>query len=255
MTRLTPAERLLQDLGITEPSEIDLEAIAFHLGARVRYRKLDGCEARIIGRNDAAIITIGKDCSDRRKRFSLAHEIGHWTHHKGQTLVCRIEESIPQGKMSPERIANNYAADLLMPRYLFGPAARAYPKLNFKTVNDVADIFHTSRPATAIRLVEGGHSPALLVCHGLKGRKWFTNGPDVPPRRFPRDDLDADSFAFGILYGKKPDDPMPRKIGADAWFDRRDAGKFTVHEQTIRTATDEILTLVLIDDAEMLEDE
>ena len=28
----------------------------------------------------------------------------------------------------------------------------------------------------AIRLVEGGHSPALLVCHGLKGRKWFARG-------------------------------------------------------------------------------
>lgn len=45
---LTPAERLLQELGITEPSEIDLDAIAFHAGARVRYRPLDGCEARIM---------------------------------------------------------------------------------------------------------------------------------------------------------------------------------------------------------------
>jgi Zn-dependent peptidase ImmA (M78 family) len=152
VTHLTPAERLLQEMGITEPQEIDLEVIAFHLGACVRYRKLQGCEARIIGCNDAAIITINEDCSYRRKQFSLAHEIGHWIHHKGQTLVCRVEESRPQDKMSPERIANNYAADLLMPRYLFRPAARRYPKLNFKTVGDMADIFQTSRPATAIRL-------------------------------------------------------------------------------------------------------
>jgi uncharacterized protein DUF955 len=254
VTRLTPAERLLQELGITEPGEIDLEAIAFHLGARVRYRKLEGCEARIIGCNDTAIITIGKDCSDRRKRFSLAHEIGHWTHHKGQTLVCRVEESLPQGRMSPERVANTYAADLLMPRYLFGPVARAYPKLNFNTVSDIADIFHASRPTTAIRLVEGGHSPALLVCHGSKGRKWFARSPDVPSRWFPRDELDADSFAFGILYGKAPDDAVPRKIGADAWFDRRDADKYMVHEQTIRSASDEVLTLVLLSDTEMLEE-
>jgi Zn-dependent peptidase ImmA (M78 family) len=254
VTRLTPAERLLQELGITEPNEIDLEAIAFHLGARVRYRKLEGCEARIIGRDDAAIITIGQDCSDRRKRFSLAHEIGHWTHHKGQTLVCRVEDTVPQSKLSPERVANNYAADLLMPRYLLGPAARVYPKLNFKTVSEIADIFRTSQSATAIRLVEAGHSPALLVCHSLKGRKWFARGPDVPLRWFPREDLDADSFAFGVLYGKRPDDAMPRKIDADAWFDRRDAGNFAVYEQTIRTAPDETLTLVLISDLEMLEE-
>jgi IrrE N-terminal-like domain len=254
VTRLTSAERLLHELGITEPGEIDLEAIAFHLGARVRYRKLEGCEARIIGRNDSAIITIGKDCSDRRKRFSLAHEIGHWTHHKGQSLVCRLEESLPQGKTSPERVANNYAADLLMPRYLFDSVARAYAKLNFKVVGDIADIFRTSRPATAIRLVEGGHSPALLICHGSRGRKWFARGPDVPSRWFPKEDLDADSFAFGVLFGKASDDPIPRKIGADAWFDHRDAEKYTVYEQTIRSGADEILTLVLINDSEMLEE-
>jgi hypothetical protein len=252
--RLTPAERLLKELGITEPEEIDLEAIAFHVGARVRYRKLDGCEARIIGRENAAIITIGKDCSDRRKRFSLAHELGHWTHHRGRTLVCRVEETIPQGALSPERVANNFAADLLMPRYLFNPAARSSAKLNFRTVNELAEVFKTSRPATAIRLVAGGHSPALLICHGLKGRKWFVRGPDVPARWLPRDDLDADSFAFGVLFGKAPDDAMPRKIGADAWFDRTDADQYIVHEQTMRSAADEILTLVLLSEPRMLEE-
>jgi hypothetical protein len=254
VTHLTPAERLLQELGITEPEEIDLEAIAFYLGACVRFRKLDGCEARIIGCNSRAIITIGQDCSHTRKRFSLAHEIGHWTHHKGQTLVCRAEESRPQEKMSPERIANNYAADLLMPRYLFAPIARSFSKLNFKTVDDIAGIFHTSRPAAAIRLVEHGHSPAVLVCHASGGRKWFARGSDVPSRWFPKDDLDADSFAFGVLHGGNLDDPIPRKIGADAWFDRWDAEKYIVQEQTVRTGPDEVQTLVLITDPDMLED-
>ena len=55
--------------------------------------------------------------------------IGHITEAK---CVCRVEELRPQDKMSPERVANTFAADLLMPRYLFAPAARAYPKLNFK---------------------------------------------------------------------------------------------------------------------------
>ena len=107
-----------------------------------------------------------------------------------------------------------------MPWYLFAPAARTYPKLNFKTVDALAGIFNTSRTATAIRLVDGDHSPALLVCHGSQGRKWFTRAPGVPSRWFPKDTLDADSFAFGVLYGGNADDAMPRKIGAEAWFDR-----------------------------------
>jgi hypothetical protein len=44
---LTPAERLLKDLGVTDPKEIDLEAVAWTLGARVKYRPLDGCAPTI----------------------------------------------------------------------------------------------------------------------------------------------------------------------------------------------------------------
>lgn len=252
--QLTPAERLLQELGVTEPEEIYLEAIAFHVGARVRYRPLDGCEARIIGSNDAAIITVNERSSYRRKRFSIAHELGHWCHHRGKALVCRAEEYRPRDPLSPERIADGYAADLIMPKYLFRPAAQQHQKLNFKAVNALAEIFDTSLTATAIRLVEGDHSPAMLVCHGRQGRKWFTRGPSVPSRWFPKEELDAESFAFGVLYGDNADDQIPRKIGADAWFDRFEAANHEVHEQTIRTGEDEILTLVLISDLGMLED-
>jgi Zn-dependent peptidase ImmA (M78 family) len=141
VTSLAPAERLLQELGITDPKEIDLEAIAFHCGARVRFRKLEGGEARIIGCNDDAVITIDEDRCNARQRFSLAHEIGHWVHHKGERLICRAEDAPPQDKpdkMSAERVADRYAADLLMPRYLFDPAARAYPQLNFQAVRALA---------------------------------------------------------------------------------------------------------------------
>jgi hypothetical protein len=79
---LTFAERLLQTYGITEPEEIDIEAIAYDQGAEVRYRKLDSCEARIIGYGSRAVITIDSDAHPRRKRFSLGHELGHWIQDK-----------------------------------------------------------------------------------------------------------------------------------------------------------------------------
>lgn len=251
---LTPAERLLQELGITEPNEIDLEAIAFHMGARVRYRLLEGCEARIIGNDDQAIITVHSTSNAPRKRFSIAHELGHWHHHRGKCLVCRAEEYRPRDALSPERVADSYAADLLMPNYLFKPFAQQHAKLNFKAVSTIAETFMTSQTATAIRLVESDHTPALLVCHGPNGRKWFTRAPSVPKKWFPQQELHIDSFAFGILFANKLDDPMPRKIGADAWFDRREAERFEIHEQTYRTGPNEILTLILISHPDMLEE-
>jgi hypothetical protein len=252
---VTRAEHLLQELGVTGPEEIDLEAIAFYLGARVRYSLLDGCEACIIGNSDAAIINVNSESSPRRKRFSVAHELGHWCHHRGRALVCRVDDYQPRDTLSPERVADAYAADLLMPRYLFDPAAREYPNLTSKAVITLADVFDTSLTATAIRVVEGNYFPALVISHGIKGRKWFARAPMVPNRWFPKSELDVDIFAFDVLHAGKPADAHPRKIGADAWFDRWNAGTYDIHEQTLRTSAGEILTLLLISDQRMLDDE
>jgi hypothetical protein len=151
-------------------------------------------------------------------------------------------------------VADSYAAQLLMPAYIFDPIARSNPKATFQTVAATADLFDTSITATAIRLVEGRHFPAVLVCHGPKGRKWFARSPDIPDRWFPQDTLDADSFAFGVLFGKQSNDAVPRKIPADAWFDRSEAQRYEVREQTVRTGDDEILTLILCRNPKMLED-
>lgn len=257
MKGLSHAEKILKRPGITEPREIDLEAIAWTLGVRVKYRPLDGCEARIVGHNDQAIITVNSRNSPQRQRFSLAHELGHWNHHRGRILVCRADEiGSRDNKRSPvERDADTYAADILMPRYLFQPIAKSYEKLTFQVVRALAGRFDTSLTATAIRLIEGDHFPATLVCHGLKGRKWFCRAPSVPERWFPQDQLDSDSYAFDTLFGRKAEEIIPRKIGADAWFDRHGAAEYEIHEQTIRTGNEEILSLLLIDDERMLDDD
>lgn len=40
---------ILNDLGIIEPDDIDIEAIAEDCGATIRYQQLSGCAARIMG--------------------------------------------------------------------------------------------------------------------------------------------------------------------------------------------------------------
>jgi hypothetical protein len=244
---------ILKRLGVAEPGEIDLEAIAWELGVRIKYRPLEACEARIVGANGKAIITVNSRSSRRRQRFSIGHELGHWHYDRGRVLICLADE-IGQtgGIMGPERAAYHFASGLLMPEYLLRPAARAYPKIGFQTVRSIAGLFDTSTTATAIRLVEGRYFPAVLVCHGQHGRKWFARSPDVPERWFPRGDLVAESFAFGVLFGDQPEDKFPRKIGADAWFERPEAERYEVEEQTIRTVEGEILSLVIIGDERMV---
>ena len=45
---------LLEELGISEPQEINIEAIAECCGATIIYEPLKGCEARILGHGDRA---------------------------------------------------------------------------------------------------------------------------------------------------------------------------------------------------------
>jgi hypothetical protein len=251
---VTPAEELLQELGVTEPEEIDLEAIAFHVGAKVRFRPLCGCEAHILGSAGNAVITVKQDSSARRKRFSIAHELGHWRFHRGKTLVCRVDDYRPRDATSPEKVADSYAADLLMPRYLFVPRATALPLIAFDTIGGLGQAFNTSLTATAIRLADLNQFAGFVICHTPKGRKWFARSPSVPRHWFPREDLDVKSSAFGVQFGSRSDDGAPRKVGGDAWFDRPDAARHVVREQTVRVARDETITLVVIEDKTMLQD-
>jgi hypothetical protein len=74
----------------------------------------------------------------------------------------------------------------------------------------------------------------------------------VPDRWFPQGTLDRESYAFGMLFGAKEEQSYPRKIGADAWFDRSEAEKFEIFEQTFPLPNNEILTLLTFTDEEMM---
>jgi Zn-dependent peptidase ImmA (M78 family) len=256
VTVLTDAEKLLQDLGITEPEEIDLEAIAWHLGAIVKYRVLDGCEAKLVGTKDRAIITINASSIFTRQRFSLGHEIGHWRYHRDRILVCQSDDIIGHDSTGArlERQANSFAGDLLLPSYILAPYISEFKTLSFDVIWRVAKKFDTSRPATAIRLVEKGKWPSMLICHGQNGRKWFTKNPLVPSTWFPREDLDPDSRAFGLVFGNEPNQTRPSKVSARAWFDRRDAERYEIEEQSVHMPDGEVLSLLLITNIKMLEE-
>lgn len=250
---LTRAELRLQELGITEPDEIDLEAIAWDEGVRVQHEDLPGCEARLVGFKDRAIVTIRKSTETRRKRFSLAHELGHWNYHRGRSFECRAADLVEGYNSKPieEREADAYAADLLMPSYMFKPLAHGIKRATFDSVKTLADQFKTSQTATAIRLVDTNIWPLILVCHGEKGRIWFKRSKIVPDRWFPKKELDPDSIAFDRLFGDA-DRVRAQKIDADAWFDIRGADRYEITEDAIRISSTQILTLLWIENEEML---
>ena len=254
------AAKLLESLSINEPEGIDLEAIAWLNGAKIKYRELDGCDACIAGRADIgrAIISIDSRSLPRRQRFSLAHEIGHWEWHRGHQLLCSKDDIRGSGGklkgLSREAAANRFASELLMPGLMLKSAMRDFNHFNMKTVRELAARFDVSLTAMAYRLVESNAYPSLLVAYGKDGRHWFVRAKSIAEIWFPKDRLDDQSGAYDILFGDAQDDRSMSTVEGDTWFDVEWAEQVELGEQSFRTQENEVVSLLVARSDRMIAD-
>lgn len=246
-------EKILAQLGITTPEEICIEAIAASCGATIFSKSLVGCEARLLGKDDEAIIAVNNKSSWKKQRFSAAHEIGHWLNDKGKIASCTEEMFINRWKQKDKEMrANRFAADLLLPKSIFTPHTKDKPVI-LDSVRDLATLFQTSLTATAIRLVEHGPLPAMVVCSGKAGRKWFISGPDVPDKLFPSDQPGTGTVAHNLVIDNNPSTDSVH-VKADQWFDLPDSDQYWVSEDSVLVAPDTVLSLIWWEDESQIED-
>lgn len=233
MTAADPAEQLLIDLGITEPEEIDLEVIAYIVGASVNFRSLAHGDARIVGLGERAIITIDADASLVRQRFSVAHELGHWHHHRGQRLICQdADPTEPAATAGAEREADRYAASLLMPRFMVGQVVADLP-MTMALVDEVADRFRVSTMAAILRLTDFHTDAFAIVVEEPGGRRWFRRSIGLDPRWFV--------WTAGPAHAR-PSEICPCR--ATDWFRGPDLVERHVSIETRRSADGQVIRLI-----------
>ena len=250
---------LLRHLGITRPADIDVEAIARYCNARVSYQRLRGCEGRIVGHRGRAVIVVNSSAHRYRQRFTIAHELGHWMFDRADVAHVFTEDAWGESSAEPspadegplhdwyedrpEQRANRWAAEMLMPEGFFAPDA-AGRDISFETVRDLARRYRTSVTATALRLIDLGSAPSMLICSRLRQRfKWFQHGAGVPDRMWPHPEPKAGTVAEDLLKGF-PSNPDPVDVPADAWVKRNDAWWYRVREHSISIGNNEVLTLL-----------
>jgi hypothetical protein len=251
---MRPAEELLAELGISDPADIELEAIAHCVGVEVECKRLVNCEAQIIGYRDRAIVYVSLDTPPRRRRFSTGHELGHWHHHRGQSFVCRssdIGQPINDKSKNAERQADAYSGDLILPPFMIGPRLERIGDVSLDGIADLASMFKASVTATGIRVMKMTRQPLILVAHNLLGRTW--QWPSITAGRMRiRDDVDSRSSGFiSMVGGNKAS--VARKEPASYWFDRRHVEQFDLRVQSFRTIEGEVLTLIRLLDPKMIE--
>ncbi len=201
-----PSEKaieIIQNLHIWNPSEIYTRDIAMSLGAFVKERILQGCEARLVRQGTFGIISVNNLIPEEgRKRFAIAHELGHFVLHSGSQLIQCTENDMHTWSESKarEKEANEFAASLLMPERMFIKFLKPeQPTLNM--IGQIAQAFRTTLTATSLRYVEFSKEPCALVVSKKGIIKWYRKSTSFSFHIKVGEKLDPATYAFDFFDG------------------------------------------------------
>jgi Zn-dependent peptidase ImmA (M78 family) len=245
------AEDLIGRLHITEPDEIDVESIALLEGALVVDGGLTGAEARLTRSRSINFIRVQSHIREAgRRRFAIAHELGHLLLQMGpsQFTLCTEKELLPFYKQSMEELeASSFAASLLMPSRMFRAwCATALPSLRF--VGDLAATFRVTLTAAAMRYVQCSPHRCCLVASRACKIRYHRATEDFGYFIQPRMELDHRTYAADHFCAKKVPEGI-QSVAAEAWLEgpKIDKTKFIVEESIYMPFYDSVLTLLWVD--------
>ena len=230
----TRAEEIIRNLQIREPAEIQVMEIAMERGAFVRERHLDGSEARLIRKGGLGIITVNSGIPEEgRKRFAIAHELGHFELHAvSQLILCTEEDMYVWNENKVQEIeANEFAASILMPKDIFTQYfKRAQP--NMEVVKDLAGKFTTTLTATALRYVQLSLEPCAVVISRDGIIKWYKKSTSFDFHVKVGEKLSPNTYAFDFYDGVDLPD-KPQKAPANAWLAGDIDGESEIFEHSL----------------------
>jgi predicted transcriptional regulator len=158
------AEKLVASLGI-QAAPVDVEQVASALRLRVVHEDLgEDVSGLLVSRGRSAGIAVKRGDAPVRRRFTIAHEIGHFVlgHHIQRNEMVHADQhhqviyrsqSASQGLDPLEVQANQFAASLLMPAKIIREEVASLRKpLQEADVKALAQRFRVSEQAMTIRL-------------------------------------------------------------------------------------------------------
>ena len=244
------ADQLISQLAISDVEDLDVEAIAMTQKALVVYGGLSGAEARLSRSPRLSFIRVNDAIPESgRKRFAIAHELGHLLLQDGSQLaLCSDRELIGFYTNSPEELeANAFAASLLMPAALFGPLCRSV-KPTLKAIGEMADRFQVTLTAACGRYLQFSPHRCCLVVSKDGRIKYHRKTNEFGYFITLREELKSATYAADYFRGE----PLPsgmQSVEATAWLEgaRIDSSKMIKEDSVAMPAYNSVLTLLWID--------
>lgn len=231
----------------------DLRALCEQMGLRIREVDAEGFEGALVRSKNAqkGIVALRSDVREEsRKRFTVAHEIGHFVipYHRELGNVCasRSVERFDTKMPRPELEANEFAAELLLPTAAVRNSFNLHDP-SLANIGAVATAFGTSLTATVYRFLELSDLPCTMVWSAGRKAHWDHRAAGFP-FSLPIDALPtADSVAGRLFRGESVAGGM-HEVAPNMWLDRRDAEKVAVLLEDSRylPSYDAVLTLLWV---------
>lgn len=152
------AERIRATLDLSVP--VDVEKAVERLNGEVATENLLDFEAKIEKVDEGFRITLSTEFPSARRKFSIAHELGHLFLHMGYLIapkkwlqVGTYTDSVyfRSGYNTEEYEANEFAAAFLMPRETFLTVANQNREGNTFLIEPIASYFGVSSDAAKTR--------------------------------------------------------------------------------------------------------
>jgi Zn-dependent peptidase ImmA (M78 family) len=245
------AEQLISELAIAAPADIDIEAICMTRGALVIDGGITGAEARLTRSANLSFIRVNTEIREPgRRRFAIAHELGHLLLQPGssQFSLCTDRDLIPFYTNSADELeASIFAAALLMPAGLFGPLCRAASP-SLKHIAELATQFQVTLTAAATRYIEFCPLRCCLVVSTAGKVRYHRSTSDFGYFVPPLEALSAETYAADHFRGE----PLPEgmhTVKATSWLEgsRIDSSKTIMEDSLAMPSYNSVLTLLWID--------
>lgn len=226
------ARRLLDEFGLDDVIDLDLTDLIYARGILYRETSLVGCEGRIvISPHGNAIITINSETQYLpRKRFSIAHELGHYELNHRQVHYDNDATFDYYKNGNQETEANEFAAELLIPSRKFNSEVTGKP-FSPKLLQELSVKFGTSISSVLYRYIDvGPHPVAAVFSHN--GRVLYTKKSSLYHRRFidlpklsvPRYSVAEEWFQDHTRYREEDIQDVDLNVWFDmSWFHENDS--------------------------------
>ena len=244
MARLTNghvyAQKLLSDLGFDDIIDIPIDLFASGLyeitgfDVIVIEEPLANCDGKIIFGKNKVIIKVNSEIQfEARKRFVIAHEIGHLIMHKHLQIAddstCNFEIFQGMEKVLKNGIqeieANEFASELLMPKKVFITETQKTKKFSPLVIKKLADKFKTSITATTFKYIDSNLHPICVFFIENGKVKYWKKSADmrVKVRDYIHLAPPKDSVAMEYLDGNYEYlysfESKPQEISKSTWFE------------------------------------